>query len=394
MASSVRARGWLSTAAATAALALGSAVGADAQALSRGTVLDDVKCAADASQSYALYLPSTYSPDRAWSVLMGFHPAARGRAIVDLYKAAAERYGYIVAASNTSRNGPWSASAAAVKAMSGDLATRFSIDAQRVYLTGHSGGARLAMQVALDSKQIAGVIASSAGFADTRSRSSVPFAVFGTAGIDDFNYNEMRLLDRKLTSPHFLAVFNGGHQLPPEPVALEAIEWMELQAMKADRRPRDEALVEALAEKRRRAVAEAASPTASFHAMEAFVADFKGLRDVSAASVRLAQLAADPDLKKALARERADDDEEARFIREVVDLETALQDPDRRSQALARLRNRLSQWARAAQSPVDSPERIRARRALRTLMMGAGQRVGDEEYRKMLDEFYRQTQGK
>jgi hypothetical protein len=30
-----------------------------------------------------------------------------------------------------------------------------------------------------------------------------------------------------------LAVFNGGHALPPDAVALEAIEWMELQAMKS-----------------------------------------------------------------------------------------------------------------------------------------------------------------
>jgi hypothetical protein len=42
----------------------------------------------------------------------------------------------------------------------------------------------------------------------------------------------MRLLDRKLTSPHHLAVFSGGHTLPPDDVALEAIEWLELQAMK------------------------------------------------------------------------------------------------------------------------------------------------------------------
>ena len=53
-------------------------------------------------------------------------------------------------------------------------------------------------------------------------RSRVRFPIFGTAGTDDFNYIEMRLLDRKLTSPHCLAVFHGGHTLPPDDVALEA----------------------------------------------------------------------------------------------------------------------------------------------------------------------------
>src|SRR5262245_10363995 len=208
----------------------------EAQDLARGMIIDAVTCAGDSTQTYALYLPSAYSRERAWSVLIAFHPAARGRVMVEKYQAAAEQYGYIVAGSNTSRNGPWSVSAAAVRAMSMDLGQRFSIDAGRLYLTGMSGGARVAMQVALANNNIAGVIASSAGYPDSQPRTSVPFAVFGTAGTDDFNYIEMRMLDRKLTSPHRLAIFNGGHTLPPDDVALDAIEWLELQAMKSGRR--------------------------------------------------------------------------------------------------------------------------------------------------------------
>src|SRR5207248_9970489 len=117
-----------------------------------------------------------------------------------------------------------------------DLGQRFSIDAERLYLTGMSGGARVATQDALNNNNIAGVIASSAGYPDSKPRASVHFAVFATAGTEDFNYIEMRQLDRKLTSPHHLAIFNGGHTLPPDEIALEAIEWMELAAMKSGRR--------------------------------------------------------------------------------------------------------------------------------------------------------------
>src|SRR5437763_491671 len=127
------------------------------------------------------------SPDRKWSVLVAFHPAARGRAMVEKYAAAAEQYGYIVAGSNNSRNGPWSASVAAVQAVPADLGRRFSIDPRRVYLTGMSGGARVALQVALAKNDIAGVIASSAGYPDSRPRGRVPFALFSTAGTEDFN---------------------------------------------------------------------------------------------------------------------------------------------------------------------------------------------------------------
>ena len=126
------------------------AAAAPAQELQPGAIVDRVECAVDPSQTYALYLPSAYSADRKWSLLLAFHPAARGRAMVEKYQAAAEQYGYIVAASNNSRNGPYAVSGAAAQAMSADVSRRFSIDPQRVYLTGMSGGARVATGIALE----------------------------------------------------------------------------------------------------------------------------------------------------------------------------------------------------------------------------------------------------
>jgi hypothetical protein len=40
------------------------AAAAFAEDLPQGQIVDPVKCAADQSQTYALYLPSQYSPDR------------------------------------------------------------------------------------------------------------------------------------------------------------------------------------------------------------------------------------------------------------------------------------------------------------------------------------------
>jgi len=177
-----------------------SASRAPAQVLERGTIVDRVQCAGNPEQTYALYLPSTYSPERKWNLILAFHPAARGRMMVEKFQAAAEEYGYVVAASNNSRNGPYAVSQAAAQAMIMDVGQRFNIDPQRVYLAGMSGGARVATGIALGNKNIAGVIASSAGYPDSQPRVSVSFAIFSTAGTEDFNYMEMRLLDRKLTS--------------------------------------------------------------------------------------------------------------------------------------------------------------------------------------------------
>lgn len=306
--------------------------------------------------------------------------------MVETYEAAAEQYGYIVAGSNNSRNGPWDVSIAALRAMGDDLARRFNIDPERIYLTGMSGGARLALQIALDSKNVAGVIASSAGYADNKPRASVPFPIFATAGTDDFNYIEMRQLDRKLTSPHSLAVFAGGHTLPPKPVALEAIEWLELQAMKSGRGARDQALVERLFAKRLAMVDAAASQPEAAKLLAPLVADFTGLRDVSAQAARAALLSKQADVKKALARERSDEDAEARMLREFFELESLLADAEQRPQALLRIRDRLSQWASAANAETASPKRSQARRVLRAVTSGTGQ-VQDTDYRKLLEQY-------
>jgi hypothetical protein len=215
----------------------------------------------------------------------------------------------------------------------------------------------------------------------------VPFPVFGTAGTEDFNYIEMRLLDRKLTSPHYLAVFNGGHTLPPDAVAFEAIEWMELQAIKSGRRARDEALVGRLFEKRQRLIAASTSPIDIVHLLEALVSDFTGLRDVSVEAARAKDLSRQPDVKKALARQRADDDNEARMLRDIFDLEAGLSDESRRGVALMQLSGRLSKLAGAANAAGDSPARSQARRVLRAITAGAAERVQDREYRALIDQY-------
>lgn len=373
-------------------LALGITTSAHAQepakGLAKGTVLDDVRCAADATEGYALYVPSNYTPERQFNLLMAFHPAARGKAMVEKYRAAAEQYGFIVAGSNTSRNGPWAVSGKAVQAMALDLGQRFTINSKRVYLTGMSGGARVAMQVALGTNAIAGVIASSAGFPDSQPRPTVPFAIFGTAGTEDFNYLEMRAMDRRLTSPHRLAVFDGGHTLPPDDVAFAAIEWLELQAMIAGLRPREEGLIDALLKKRRDGIA-ADGGAVALHQLEALVADFKGMRDVSAESARVATLSKDKDVKDALARERRIDETERRMLDEFFETEQRLANADMRPASLSRLRAQLEQWARAAQDPTASPERNQARRLLSTAAAGASSRTGDAEYLALLNRYRR-----
>ena len=50
-----------------------------AQDLPLGQIVDDVACADNPAQHYALYLPSNFTPDRAWPVILLFDAGGRGR---------------------------------------------------------------------------------------------------------------------------------------------------------------------------------------------------------------------------------------------------------------------------------------------------------------------------
>jgi hypothetical protein len=159
--------------------------------------------------------------------------------------------------------------------------------------------------------------------------------------------------------------------------------------MTSGRRGRDETFVDHLFDTRRRAASEAADPVAEVHRLEALAEDFRGLRDVTAIAAEAAALAKRPDVKTALARERADDDAEQQILSEVLTLEAGLGKADQRAQSLLRLRDRLARLSRAAAADVDSPERRQARRVLRQLTMGAAERTTDPEYLELLRQFRR-----
>jgi poly(3-hydroxybutyrate) depolymerase len=365
---------------------------AQAPAWPAGRIIDTVTCVADPSQSYALYLPSTYTPDRAWPVLFLFDAGGRGRTGVDRYQAAAEQYGFIVAGSNNSRNGE--ASTPAVRAMSGDVFARFRIDMTRIYAGGMSGGARVAMGVALTSSiKVAGVMASSASYPDAESRKTVPFPVFATAGTEDFNLSEMRTLDRELTSPHRLAVFEGGHVWLTSALATEAVEWMEIQAMKSGLKPRDAAEIDAILARRLAAVPPEGPGREKdvYLALQAIADDFKGLKDVSAQATRATALRRSRAVRDALQREKDEDAREQKLLADIWNAEGRLDAERQRRQALADLRRmwqRLSVQGNAAE---DSAERRLARRVM-SYLSGSAQ-TSDPEYRAIVREFRRGGRG-
>ena len=344
----------------------------------------DVTCAADDSQSYAVYVPSNYKPDHEWKLILAFDAGARGRQGVERFQAAAEKYGYIVAGSNNSRNGSWDVSMTAADTMATDVLKRFKIDWHHMYTTGQSGGARVAMKVAMESGNIAGVIASSAGFPDpSEPESMLNFPVYGTAGTEDFNYLEMRSFDNLLTSPHHVEIFEGTHTWLSSELAMRAIEWMELEAMKADISPRNPAFVKTILDKRLAEAKALPNEFARYRALNAIVIDFGKLADVSAIEAQANELKKHKDIEEAAKADGKILQTEENTTRDLYDAVRNYVDSP--TGGIKDLRNRVIKLFEQAQASGDSDQRRLARRVLAGLRAGS-RGIDDKDYQKLIAE--------
>lgn len=276
--------------------------------LSPGQILD-VTCATDATQTYALYLPSGYSGSKQWPIIYFFDPGGHGRQPVDLYKDIAEQYGFILAGSSNSRNFS-SNQAKAVNAIWHDTHERLSLDEHRSYASGFSGGARVAGAMALsDPGQIAGVIAHGAGYPSSRAGSKDYLPYFFAVGDEDFNWPEVIRIRREREEqglPYRVQVFHGRHQWAPVAVMEDALQYMNLKALQAGHLAPDPGFVDRVFDKVKADAARAEiakDSIAQLNGYRALVSDFAGLHDVKEATGMLTALQQSAGLKAALKNE-------------------------------------------------------------------------------------------
>jgi predicted esterase len=219
-----------------------------------GRLEERVTSATDTSQTFALYLPPGYTAERRWPVLFVLDPRGRALLGLDLFRAAAARHGWIIMSSyNTLSDAPVDPNLKAMDAMLASAQTRLSIDPARLYLAGFSGTARVALRLAVGLRgHVAGVIAvgGALGFElggpETTFAGDSTFGYFGAAGTRDFNYEEVLALGGRFRTtrvPFRVVTFEGPHSWPPAAICGEALDWLELRAMRGGLRAVDSAWV-------------------------------------------------------------------------------------------------------------------------------------------------------
>ena len=199
-----------------------------------GKVINHVICKDDPSQSYALYIPKKGNSE-ALPVAYFFDPHGDGSLPLDKYKALADKYDFILTGSNNSKNGnDWATAESIWSTLFNDTQKRLKINANRIYLCGFSGGAKVVTYIGLHDSEIKGVIANGAGLPDIVNAGNFSFSFTAIAGEGDLNMTDLVAIANRLEQTqtrHRIIFFDGIHEWAPESTMNIAFAGWQFDAM-------------------------------------------------------------------------------------------------------------------------------------------------------------------
>ena len=196
----------------------------------------------NSTDTYALYLPSSFNKNIPSAIVYIFEPAARGKVGIQAFIDASEKYNYILVCSNNCKNGPYEDNFVRINNLFETVFNTFKINDNLIYTAGFSGGSRLATAVAVLTNQIQGVIGCGAGFPTYQLYvpTNEDFSYVGLVGDEDMNYQEMFVVKDwflKLNSAHEIFTYEDEHKWPPSEQMLRAFDWLEIESYKKGVRP-------------------------------------------------------------------------------------------------------------------------------------------------------------
>jgi len=182
-----------------------------------GKATEEIPCGDDFS--YFLYFPNSLRKGAKHPVLFVMNPGGGSGGDAERYRAGAERNRWIIAVSKQSSNG-FDGSQNAVDSMIRQVTSKLPIDKKRMYVSGFSGGSRMAFATAGKNKDIAGVIACGAG----GNLGSAKQVAYGLCGTNCFNRTDMANSFRGFKNKEcVLRYFAGQHEWAGDELCDDAI---------------------------------------------------------------------------------------------------------------------------------------------------------------------------
>ena len=232
-------------------LFFGSTVLLTAQELTfkKGMATDSVMINDSIQESFALYLPKNFEMSKNWPVIFLFDEQGRGRQLVRFFQDAAEKEGYILAASNSIHDSlPISQNILISNRMFNKTFQLFSIHPKRIYTGGTANGGRLASIIPVFVPNIDGVVSigGSLGNIEVLSTKNM-FHYIGIVSKEDYNYPRMlgdELVLNNLKFPNQLLLMNNGNKLQELHQLQKAMQIFTLSSMAKGSVPLNETFLE------------------------------------------------------------------------------------------------------------------------------------------------------
>lgn len=271
-----------------------------------GEVISSVACGNDGSQSYALYLPKTYSDSVKFPVIIFFDPHASGSYPVGIYKSLADQFGYILMGSNNSKNGlQFDQSNAIVNSLMVEAAANYSSDKKGISLAGFSGGSKVALVAAANHPELLSVIYCGAAIPFDNIQQFPP--ALGFAGGRDLNYTEVMLSGPTLDSKkivHDIIQWKGKHEWPDSLSFEDAFYWCSFTAMRNKTIGIDHALIKTFLQKKNKLIASGRTGLRQHDLYSHVVTFLRELADVSVYQLKLDALTQSGSYRKEMQKQQ------------------------------------------------------------------------------------------
>ncbi len=157
----------------------------------------------NAANSYEVFVPARTESNQTFPLLVILDPHGSGKTALAHFRLAAERYPVVLVASNLIKNN-LPGFEGVIQSLIADVQAKYPVD-KRVYMSGFSGGARMAVGYAM-SHPLNGLILSGA-LAGSQELHQVGCMVYAISGTDDFNFMETaQYLFQEATTPTNLKI--------------------------------------------------------------------------------------------------------------------------------------------------------------------------------------------
>ncbi|WP_420601637.1 alpha/beta hydrolase [Flagellimonas sp.] len=216
--------------------------------LKKGTILEALPVQDSIPDTFSLYLPTTFSTDKKWPLLLIFDLEGREKQALSMFVQAAEKEGYVLAAPKISDTTSISSNMVKTSEVIHSINRMLPIHKERVYTAGASTGARFANLVPIFLKDVKGTVSIGASVANTDVLSvKRPFHFIGIVDENNYNYTQMlaveKILDR-FRFPNQVLIYESDRVWPDASYLKKAMQLFTLSAMAKKYIPTDSSYID------------------------------------------------------------------------------------------------------------------------------------------------------